>query len=863
MVRQYNDFKHLPLTLKIKGRAHLTGGGGISPQTEENKKNYQSHSQYLKSAAMTVSQLWKQKINARDQEGVPKIPKAVPILLEIDPEVDADFLRTFGFEIVSEQDDGFVVVATEDIDFKKFLANVEKFAQQNPKSGSSAKIHKLYGDDNIDLRLKRILSESLYEMWPNIDEHKIYYVDVGIECLGTYVLPDPVERKENETDEQFQARLKKWQSKVSSVYEQWDRLRIERESALYDFVSFYSGEIISLFEDEELSFTKLSDSFTARIKIVGKGLRDLAINFPYIFEITEPEEYFLENRNVEIKQEEEFEIELIPPDENAPRVCVIDSGIQEGHFLLRPCIDTSMSFCYLPGETDVSDYVKDGGHGTRVAGAVLYPREIPRRGIIEIPFWIQNARVLDDNNGMPKELFPPRLIRAIVERYHLTTNTRIFNHSIAGHNPCRLQHMSSWAAEIDNLSYEYDVLFIQAAGNIKADDFGPFRLGIRQHYAAGRKYPDYLLEKSSRIPNPAQSLQCITVGSICHGEFEDAARQSLGKFGWPSAFSASGPGIWDVIKPDVVEYGGSFVVDSGNPPNITYPPEVCPELLRATPPAVARDDVGTSYAAPKVAHIAAHIQRLLPNEPTLLYRALIVQSARWPDWVNQFPEDERHKILRFMGYGLPDLERATTNNPYRVTLITTGRAEIFAREAHIYEVPIPDNIRSIGSDYDILIEITLSYVAKPRRTRKKLRGYLSTWLDWKTSNIGESPRSFANRVLHDRDHSDRDDESGIPWIIGARKNTGKLKEVSRNAGTLQKDWAIIKSHQLTEGFCIAVVGHKGWNKDPNIKAYYSLVVSFEAVNREIEIYDPIRARIEAEVETETEVEVEMNFENTI
>jgi hypothetical protein len=146
-------------------------------------------------------------------------------------------------------------------------------------------------------------------------------------------------------------------------------------------------------------------------------------------------------------------------------------------------------------------------------------------------------------------------------------------------------------------------------------------------------------------------------------------------------------------------------------------------------------------------------------------------------------------------------------------------------------------------------------VARPRRTRRKLRGYLSTWLDWKTSNIGESPRSFANRVLYDRDHSDRDDEGRIPWIIGARKNSG-IKEVSRSAGTVQKDWAIVKSHQLTEGFCIAVVGHQGWNKDPNIKAYYSLVVSFEAVNREIEIYDPIRARIEAEVETETEVEVE-------
>jgi len=37
-------------------------------------------------------------------------------------------------------------------------------------------------------------------------------------------------------------------------------------------------------------------------------------------------------------------------------------------------------------------------------------------------------------------------------------------------------------------------------------------------------------------------------------------------------------------------------------------------------------------SAPKVAHIAAHLQNLFPAASPLLYRALIVQSARWPGW---------------------------------------------------------------------------------------------------------------------------------------------------------------------------------------------------------------------------------------
>ncbi|WP_438346979.1 hypothetical protein ACP8HI_14695 [Paenibacillus sp. FA6] len=121
-----------------------------------------------------------------------------------------------------------------------------------------------------------------------------------------------------------------------------------------------------------------------------------------------------------------------------------------------------------------------------------------------------------------------------------------------------------------------------------------------------------------------------------------------------------------------------------------------------------------------------------------------------------------------------------------MTLITSGRTEIFARDAHVYEVPIPESIRSVGEEYDILVEITLSYVAKPRRTRKRLRGYLSSWVDWKTSNIGESTESFSNRVLNGRDHSDRDDESRIPWTIKSRVDTG-IEGLSRNSSTLQKD----------------------------------------------------------------------------
>ena len=326
--------------------------------------------------------------------------------------------------------------------------------------------------------------------------------------------------------------------------------------------------------------------------------------------------------------------QLEPPESNAPKVCVIDSGIQERHSLLKPAIDSKPSNSWVPGEiNNTADCVGNGGHGTRVAGAVLYPRTIPRNGKEKAVCWIQNARVLDANCKLPKQLFPPDLLGDIVEFYYGQTGTRIFNHSITGSVPYRSRYMSAWAAAIDQLTWQKkDILFIVAAGNLPLDSrIGFTRLSVRDHFSANRLYPDYLLEDSCRIANPAQSFQALTVGSIALNSYHAPPYSSISYKDKPSAFSCSGLGIWDTIKPEVVEYGGDLVKDTGTPPNITFPKDVCPELVRSTlnaGPAVASDNVGTSFSAPKVSHIAARLAAELPDENCLLYRALIVQSAR-------------------------------------------------------------------------------------------------------------------------------------------------------------------------------------------------------------------------------------------
>jgi hypothetical protein len=884
-----HKFEHLPLLLRYRGRARIQGGGEESPQTRANKNVRQAHSDSLLNAATTLSGAWQERATERQAQDLPVIGAGIPVLLKVDPSLDLDELRRkFAFEIVAEQEEGYVIVASEDIQLAPFVAMVTAFAVQVHGSAKVASVHRLFDDPNQNDRLERILSERLFREWREVGDAQLYIVDVGIACAGPGEIPSSPKRGKRDTDDSWARKELAWATARADAYGAWDEIKSQREEEIARFAGFYGADLLHLIDGAPFDAAVLPDSFTVRMRIVGRGLKDFILNYPYIFEVVEPEDIALPQReglagppNLEV-------VAPIAPDGDAPAVCVIDSGIQEGHALLSPAIDETTSHCFVLGKesTDVGDFVPPGGHGTRVAGAILYGEVIPREGTPQLAFWIQNARVLDEHNRMPVEMFPPEVIRKAVEQFHRgPRGTRIFNHSINGNVYCRMRYMSAWAAEIDSLSEAYDILIIQSAGNLPLTGIHP-ALGVKDHLDAGRDYPSYLYEPSARIANPGQSLQALTVGSVGYGFVEDGNWHTFGSEpGHPSAFSRSGPAVWNVIKPEVAEYGGDDIQTRNVPPDVQNGGRIagaCPELVRSTMfppgPAFARDDTGTSFAAPKVARIAAQLQRLLPDEPALLYRGLIVQSARWPEWAERLLQDlrrpdlqldhsqrqdllnEASRVIRCIGYGIPDEARATTNTDHRTTLITTGEVSIHASECHIYQVPIPPELRGQADEFDIRIDVTLSYVARPRRTRRNLRRYLSTWVDWKSSKLGEGINDFRVRALRNEEN-DADPLPGsvLPWTIQERSHFGFVRDMKRNSGTVQKDWAVVKSNMLPDNFCIAVVGHQGWSRDPDSGARYTLAVTLEILGQEITIYEPLLAAVgelQTEIETEIEAEVE-------
>ncbi|MEM9671444.1 MAG: S8 family peptidase [Bacteroidota bacterium] len=823
------QFPHLNFVQKVTGKPRFPGGGKPHPSTQHNRENRQQHSNRLSNKTNNVKSTWDQDYSQRESlDLAPLDDEIVPVFLQLNPSLlnNASLdLHAFGIEIISEEDDGYIIGASLD-KLRSLEDKIKGFVTKEHNTGKIADLWNIIDGDRQGWKPERILSEELYAKWASIQDTKQYKVEVSI------AFDRPISEEPDPTKRGGEKRLEKYQQKLIER----DELLLERQNHFEHFIAHYEGEITS-------SIIDLEDSFGCEVLINGKGLKDLVFNYPFVFEVVEVEEVGgVEGEDIDPS---ESDTEVLPPDGDAPEVGVIDSGIMESHRYISAAINSSNSKSYIDGEPSTADLVKGGGHGTKVAGAILYPYGVSNlESPYQIPCFVRNLKVLDKQNSLINR-YPAELMQLVVDD---NPDCFIFNLSINSRAPYRTKHMSTWAAVIDNLSHERDILFIISTGNIPRD--------VIQYYLTNEhEYPEYLHESNCRLANPAQSSFALTVGSINHAAFDDEFWESLGGEGDISAFSRIGTGIWGAVKPDVVEYGGGFTVSKNGHHRVKEVQDIAPELIRSTRDggsAYGRDTVGTSFAAPKVAHMVAQLRKLYPEENANLLRALVVQGARLPS--NHFL-DPSVESIRYFGYGLPSLERVTSNTEQRITFYNTGQLK--AEEGHIYSLKIPEELRNPALEYEILIEVTLAYSAKVRRTRQKTKSYLSTWLDWTTSKLEETFDSFRNYALREiagnqteYDKKGRKGLSGFNWKIRDRVDWGEVEGINRNNSTVQKDWAILSAYELPEEIGFAVRAHKGWDKNKE-EVPYALVVSIEVLDESISIYEPVRIENEVEIPIRT------------
>ena len=854
------QFPHLHLIHRDIGPAKFPPGFPQDARVKANRLNRVTHSARLKQSLHQLAANWHRRNDERQAQGLPVIKSGIPFVIEVADGFNLDELVAhYQVEIVAveellDQSGGhrYVLVSATAIDGSELLQIVEGFATEARGSATVAGMVEILDDPEDPRRLEAILSPRLRQAWPFPPDEELL-LDVSFQTRGILAdLGDKPRKSRKGTKEAHAETLAVWfETNKTRLFQEWDAFSMELEHEIQSIITAHGGEIVNQWEDGQWAVTaarvSFPDSISMRVTMRGRGFTDLILNHPRIFEVREPDETEGIDPSETTQPEDSPTFRLQPPSVGAPLVCVIDSGMQEGHRLLKAAVAKDKSVCLLPGKlpADIVDEVTGGGHGTRVGGAVLYPEAVPTGGEESARCWLGNARVLGADQKLPDALYPPSMLERIIGHFF---DCRIFVHSINATTPCPTHRMSAWATKMDELSYTHDSLFVVSAGNLDARRPVPGK-GFLDHLCDGASHPNYLLTDSARVATPAQSLQALTVGSVAAATYDDGFWKSVAQAEHPSCFSRTGLGIWDTVKPDVVEFGGDCCIPRNGLPTTKVEKEATsPHLVRSTlhgGPEVGRDAVGTSFAAPKVAALAAELQRLLPDQSTLLYRALIANAARWPEWAGVLPLEERVRAFRWIGYGRPDWNRALINSESRVTLITSEALWLRAGEAAVFEVPIPESLRTPGAEKRLRIDVTLSYATEPRRTRSSLKGYQAVWLDWMSSRLREPVDLFLHRMWKDVSKPAISAEPGsIPWMLSDKEDTGRSRKIRRQ-GTLQKDWAVISGFDLPESFSIAVRGHRGWNAaDPSASARFALIVSIEAENPEIRVYEPVRIELE-------------------
>ena len=351
------QFPHLELSYKGDASKKTPGfPREVNPRTERNLQNRKQHAERLSQ-------------DIQDIQATSEGTHSLTLFLQIDPDtVPVETLRRFDIEVVAEFEDGFILGASADTDLLTLRSKIERFLGGKQKSvGGLWSI-----GDGKPWKIDHILSPFLQEKWPEIMGMPRAIVDLGIACVGTLELPPMPRQEPNEDEEHYQLRAAKWEARRQKVFYQWDELYMQREVALMNMVESYGGEVLQLWHAPDV----IPDSFFVRVSVSGKGLSDLVHNFSFLFDVSEPDDVSWDPDGLPDDGLSDME-SVQPPDPDAPKVCIIDSGVEEGHPLIRPAVDTATSYSYVGSPTDTDDYVAQGGHGTKVARLVLYHDNIP------------------------------------------------------------------------------------------------------------------------------------------------------------------------------------------------------------------------------------------------------------------------------------------------------------------------------------------------------------------------------------------------------------------------------------------------------------------------------------------------------
>lgn len=513
--------------------------------------------------------------------------------------------------------------------------------------------------------------------------------------------------------------------------------------------------------------------------------------------------------------------EVIDPDEDAPRLAILDSGVAQNHPLIGPALGDAASF--LTNNPNPSD---ECGHGTKVAGIAIWG-EIEDLIVLQQaqpPVRLLSGRVLDQNGEYDEGLIENQITEA-VEYFYRAYNCRVFNLSLGNSNrPYNGKHLRGLAVTLDLLTRKYDILFVVSAGNFTSPGHQPF--------AWRQVYPEHLFSDESKIIDPATATHAITVGSLAAHEktYQDTRYAPsiefipIARTNEPSPFTRTGPTVANAIKPELLAIGGNYAQNRLGLIEGRGLGRLSLNYQFAQTGSLFVEDCGTSFAAPHIAHYAARLFGLFPEASQNLIRALLAAHAAVPEEAVQRLQDEnltatqnRRNRHRVCGYGA-----LLTNTLFRSTDET---AVIYTEDSlendrsHFYEIPVPPEFYD-GGLRARRITVSLAYTSATRTTRI---GYHETRMEFR---LLEAPDLQA---AVDANSADTPSEDYTP--ISELDLTKTHLSTDRSGGTLQScTWTIKRKHPKrlqSKLFVVVTRKDQSWATFASENEPYALVVRVE------------------------------------
>lgn len=475
------------------------------------------------------------------------------------------------------------------------------------------------------------------------------------------------------------------------------------------------NSLIQYLKDKGIQY--FQDLATNKVELLNateNDVNEIASNFDILQSINSYAAGFV-RPNVFNLPDKSFGFKINNSSENLPIIGIIDTGIS-GETPLKDLIVNNDDKLNL---TATSIYVDEANHGTAVAalaalGKKLYPNHI---GDFAADAKLLSIKTLNGSGGYIVESEVIRLIKEAHQNY----GVRIFTLTI-GYNDNKRNNegISEYAFALDKLTYELNILIFIAIGNNNNLSFWD---GSKFKTAT---YPLHFQDENSNLCSPAESMNNITIGAAA-SNIEDNDELRISPVGsvpaiytrtfhinWQhnSQTDKSGGTNWfrankKFFKPDVCNFGGDY--DERLDPTRTGL-----KILSTEPGLYFDRTVGTSFAAPLTANLAARIIRTYPDMANNMQtvKALIINSAISEEVGNAFESLEEILPNAILGHGIPDDQNCIYSSENSVTIILED--SILPESIKSYPIVIPKYLLDLNRSNALLkVKATLCFKFEP------------------------------------------------------------------------------------------------------------------------------------------------------